>query len=209
MVIDFHVCMNSLRSSMKAEIHKQGQRKLQYRGFTLVELLVVMTILVMISSLILMRHNAFRAHLLLRSLAYEVALAIRQAQVYGLGIKEFQGISDPIAAFEIGYGVHFDESIPNSFLLFADINDDRIYTATNDSIVQRFKLSNGNSIVDVCAGSGVNVGCGITQLDVVYERPEPEAFITGGSGTATIRLRSLFGEERVVSATITGQILVQ
>lgn len=189
--------------------HKNALGMQRHHGFTVVELLVVMSILLTVSSIVLMRHNEFRANILLRSIAYEIALTIRQAQVYGLGIKEFQGIADPIAAFEIGYGVHFDEATPTMFILFADLDDDRRYVAANDTIVQLFTLPGGNVVVDVCAGAGVNVGCiGRTILDIVYERPEPDAYISASQGTATIRIRSPYGKERIVSATITGQILV-
>ena len=187
-------------------------KKTTSAGFTLVELLVVMSMMLVLSSLILIKHNAFRGHLLLRSLAYEVALAIRQAQVYGLGIKEYRGISDPIAAFQIGYGIHFATADPASFFLFADVNGNRTYAAADgDGIIQTFALSGGNSIVGLCAGSDVNVGCGLSTLDIIYERPAPEAYINGtqSNGAATVRLRSAQGEDRLVGAWITGQILVQ
>lgn len=180
-----------------------------HRGFTLLELLVIMSVMLAVSSLVLMRHKEFRANILLRSIAYEVALTIRQAQVYGLGIKEYQGISDPLLAFQIGYGAHFETATPTTFILFADLDDDRTYVAASDNIIQLLTLTGGNTIVDLCAGAGVNVGCGRTTLDIVYERPEPDAYISASQGTATIRIQSPNNEERVVSASITGQILVQ
>ncbi len=195
----------------KAEKQKtKDMRKMERcRGFTIIELFVVLSVMVIISSIILVKHGEFQANLLLRSIAYEVALTIRQAQVYGLGIKEYQGISDPILAFQIGYGVHFETATPDTFFLFADLDNDRIYVAANDAIVESLRLLGGNTIVDLCAGADVNVGCGRSSLDIVYERPDPEAHISGANGTATIRIRSVYAKERVVSATITGQILVQ
>lgn len=171
--------------------------------------MVVMSMMLILSSLILSKNNDFKAHLLLRSLAYEVALAVRQAQVYGLGIREFKGLTDP---FQIGYGVHFETSSPTTFLLFVDVDSNRQFAlADGDRIVQTYKLSNGNTISGLCKGGDVNVGCGPTTLDIVYERPEPEAYINGNQSgsTGTIQIRSLQGEVWCVAAWITGQITVQ
>jgi hypothetical protein len=168
-----------------------------------------MSIMLILSSFILIKHNDFRAHLLLRSLSYEVALAVRQAQVYGLGIREFKGLTDP---FQIGYGVHFETASPTTFFLFVDVDGNRQFAlADGDRVVQTYKLSNGNVISGLCKGNGVNVGCGQTTLDIVYERPEPEAYINGdqSGSTATIQVRSLQGEVRYIAAWITGQITVQ
>ncbi|TSC61793.1 MAG: hypothetical protein G01um101448_651 [Parcubacteria group bacterium Gr01-1014_48] len=179
------------------------------RGFSLIELLVVMSIMLTLSTLILIRHNEFKIQLLLRSLSYEIALAIRQAQVYGLGLRELKGITDP---FQIGYGVHFETASPTTFLLFADVDRNHQFVlADGDTVVQTYKLSHGSIISQLCQGNGINVGCGKTTLDIVYERPEPEAFINGDQSlsTATIQIKSLKGDVRYIAAWITGQILVQ
>src|SRR3989344_3869307 len=58
------------------------------RGFTLIELLVVLSIMLVITGVFLVRNQQFNSAILLRSLSYQVALSIRQAQVFGVGVKE-------------------------------------------------------------------------------------------------------------------------
>src|SRR3989344_9303934 len=53
------------------------------RGFTLIELLVVTGILVLISGLVLANNTRFGGAILLKNLAYDVGLSIREVQVYG------------------------------------------------------------------------------------------------------------------------------
>ena len=57
------------------------------RGFTLIELLVVMSIMLILTSLFILRQQRFNSSTLLQSLAYSVALSVRQAQVYGTSIR--------------------------------------------------------------------------------------------------------------------------
>lgn len=194
---------------------KKGPCKGTSRAFTIVEMLVCLAILMTVSSVMLVKNAQFRQHLLLRSLAYEIALAIRQAQVYGLGVREYEGISDPIAAFQVGYGLHFDFATPTTFILYADIDGDHVYQAgSEDRIIQTSEFSPGNRIVTICAGAVVLSGCvsgppGV--LDIEYERPNPEAFINGTQVQpwATVRIESPFGDQRVVAASTMGQIIVQ
>ncbi len=47
----------------------------------------------------LANHERFNSSILLDSLAYDIALSIREAQVYGLSVR---GIN---ADFQVGYGV--------------------------------------------------------------------------------------------------------
>ena len=67
---------------MKKILHNNVQRILKFLspiasrllpGFTLVELLVVIGIMLVISSMLLVRNSQFNSSILLRALAYEVA----------------------------------------------------------------------------------------------------------------------------------------
>jgi prepilin-type N-terminal cleavage/methylation domain-containing protein len=71
------------------------------KGFTLVELLVVFAIMTLITALILFQHRRFDSSTLLRSLAYSIALSIRQSQVYGTSVRQFG------SNFNYSYGVYF------------------------------------------------------------------------------------------------------
>src|SRR3989344_6847475 len=94
--IFFHTHLFSLLSSLSVKA---------LRAFTLVELVVVLAIFTLISSVVLANHSRFNGSVLLGSLAYDIALSIREAQVYGLSVKQHTVAG--VGQFQIGYGIHF------------------------------------------------------------------------------------------------------
>lgn len=103
------------------------------RGFSLVELMVTITIFIMITSITLTNYPRFSNKLSLDLLAQDIALSVRQAQISGasvLGSKSKEG--EEARVFK-AYGVHFeaprsedDNAYP--YLIFADlINPPGIY----------------------------------------------------------------------------------
>ncbi len=178
------------------------------RGFTLVELLVVSLIIVFITAFVLFRQQGFNSATLLRSLSYGVALSVRQAQVYGVSVRESAVGSNVFAA---GYGVHFGNTglVDSShYVLFADANGNGQYAAGEE--LPRFTIGNGRGtdylIRNMCAHSittGDQCSCTnaalctvtsptITSLTIYFRRPNPDAcFATsrpagqGGDACAT------------------------
>jgi len=192
------------------------------RAFTLIELLVVTGIIVIISTIILANNNRFGGVVLLENLAYDVALSIRQAQVYGISVARFQSNT-----FSAGYGVHFDLSSPDTYVLFADaIQANGLYDCpqpgtNNCELVETTTLSTGYNIYNLCEtpSSGVET-CGISKIDVVFKRPEPDAWISASgvscinnNGTcgesARVLLQSPHGDHMSVVIYANGQISVQ
>lgn len=183
------------------------------RGFTLIELLVVMSIMLVITSAFLVSNTKFNSSILLRSLAYQVAISVRQAQVYGIGVRE-AGIGT--GNFSAGYGVHFAIGTPTSYLLFADQNNNQQYDS-GDLVVETFRIRNGYVLSSLCATrtDGVERCTGtIANLTVSFRRPNPEATIrTSLSGetysAARITVSSPAGSTRDVSVGASGEISVQ
>lgn len=191
------------------------KKKNKTLGFTLIELLVSLAIIVLITSIVLVNHTRFSGSIFLGNLAYDIALSIREAQIYGLSVREFD------SSFDLGYGVHFDISQNSSFFIFADLNRNQRYDSPDD-IVEQFTITRRNSIsklcatlpgvagVEVCSDAGSNP---VTVIDVAFNRPNPEAIIKDGSGTtykeAVIYIMSDEGDMRSVLVESTGQISVQ
>lgn len=186
------------------------------------ELLVSVAILTMISGLVLANHNRFGGNILLGDLAYEIALSVRQAQIFGLSVREFGSGS---GNFDVGYGVHFNSFFSGtSYVLFSDTDDDQTYDyspdpLTSDELVEVFNIGRGNFISDFCAvRSDLTEDCyaagDITKMDIVFKRPDPEATITSNLsaisyGTATITVSTPQGITRTVTVESTGQISVE
>lgn len=179
-------------------------------GFTLLELLVVVSIFAFISIITLANHSKFNSSVLLTNLAYNIALSIRQAQVYGLSVQTFD------LNFQVGYGVHITTG--GSYLFFADTNADKRYEAGTDSIVQTYNIGQGNFIKRFCG----TLADGTTQcsddatpidhLDIVFFRPEPDANMSSSGPTpyssGKIVVGSSAGDTRTITIESTGQISV-
>jgi prepilin-type N-terminal cleavage/methylation domain-containing protein len=201
------------------------------RGFTLIELLLVTSIMLILTSVFLIRQQSFNSSILLRSLAYSVALSIRQAQLFGSAIREtgvgaFQGATPAKA-----YGIYFDKdnavADPAIYTLFADLNNNGQYDAPGE-LVQVFKLTKGFSISQFCGmTSGGTLRCwtaaspNINYLTIVFRRPNTDACIAtsaGATACATVPSGEIYSygsvqvksgtDTRSISVYPTGQIIV-
>ena len=148
------------------------------RGFTLVELMVTVSIFVFMTALVVVKYGNFNQGVLLTNLAYDVALTIRTAQTYGVSVAE-QTTSSSTAVFNYPYGVHFDTSNGNnqSMSIFVDNVGNGVYTVGSDSIVATYAIKNGGTITGACGGPGSCTGGTTGALDVSFKRPDPSAII--------------------------------
>ena len=74
------------------------------KGFTLIELLVTITIFVILTGVVLLSQNSFDNSILIKNLAYDISLTIREAQDYGVDVNESQYSTNPFTP----YGVYFN-----------------------------------------------------------------------------------------------------
>jgi hypothetical protein len=174
----------------------------------------VVGILAVISSILLANHNKFGGKVLLRNLAYDIALSVRQAQVYGISARSFLG-----AGFAAGHGLYFDLSEGNNFFFrFTDTNSDGLYTPGGSEWVETYNIGNRYLIDRICVpdgGSGED--CSVNTLNILFQRPEPDAIINatvaGGGYEQYDRARIVLisPQEDMLSVLVetTGQISVQ
>lgn len=192
---------------------------LRSRGFTLIEMLVVTGIIALISGLVLVNNNRFGGVVLLQNLAYDIALSIRQAQIYGISVQRFN------TSFGAAYGMHFVPTTGSptaSYQLFADALEptDGLYGCpspgtVNCELVQSTTISQGFEIQSLCATPpGQSETCGLSSLDITFQRPEPDAFIrspsyVGLNESARIQVASPRGDVKNITIEANGQISVQ
>jgi len=204
---------SSLRSRSSCSKKDAAQRALP-GGFTLVELLVVISIMLIITSTLLLRQQKFDSATVMRTLAYSIALSMRQAQVYGTGVV---GADDSGATtFAAGYGISLNSNTPGSYQLFADLNDNGWYDTGEGQ--KTFNLGSGYSISNFCAVAVGTSYCSttgsISTLAVLFKRPNPDAQFTEypersvAISSAYIQLHGPGGDTRAVKVTTTGQISV-
>jgi len=190
-------------------LFRNSSAKRTSRAFTLVELLVVVMIFSLITLLVLANNSRFNSSVLLGSLAYKIALSIRQAQVFGVSVAPFS------ASFQVGYGVHFQQG-SLSYQFFADVNNNKHYDA-GDSTVSTYSLGQGHTIKKFCGtnSSGTEFcsdTAAIDHLDIIFNRPNPDANISSNTSSfyssGKIVVTSPSGDTRTVTVVSTGQISV-
>jgi prepilin-type N-terminal cleavage/methylation domain-containing protein len=192
------------------------------KGFTLIELIVSLAIFAFMTAFLVARYGTFNQGVLLTNLAYDVAITIRSAQTYGLNVQG-SAAGGAGTVFVYPYGVHFDKG-SNRFILYTDLKNNCAgtlmcgYDSTYvpDEIVNTYKMKPGNTVKEVCVGTGPGAGC--TNLaaggsfDVVFKRPNPDAVLISGGNASTyaeITLSSSDNSLKKVILRSTGQVAVQ
>lgn len=171
-------------------------------GFTLIELLVTLGIMMLISAIILGDHNRFGGSVLLQNLAYDVALSVRQAQVYGISVRRFGSASS--ANFDVGYGVHFDLDNPTTYVIFGDAIGTPNGLYDTGEAVNILNINQGYRITQLCTTSGAGENCAPRFLDVLFIRPEPDALISGDKSSCVAVLSNCRLSARIIVASPRG-----
>ncbi len=184
------------------------------RGFTLVEMMVVIAIIGFVTVVAITGQNDFNKSLTLTDTAYTVALSVRQAQTYGLSSRVFSG------ATNAGYGTRFDAATPNTYLLFSDISKVNYpavptycpmgtagqpdakpgncrYDASGSEMVQNYTFSRGFTITQLCGrDTGGGRRCSddtqtapLTSIDILFVRPNTTSVVTGTTAGGSLQLR--------------------
>ena len=188
-------------------------------GFTLVELMVCVAIMMILSSVIIFNHKEFNDNLEITNLSYQVGLALRQAQVYGVSTRDFkEGVGTSQAnRFNTPYGVHFDMNKPAEYIFFADAdaNKNGIYNIPpTDTILETVAIGRGNKISKICKKISTDTTCSLNIADITFTRPEPEPIFSVGStidpniSTVAICLTSPGLRYKKITVYNTGQISI-
>ena len=200
-------------------------------GFTLVELLVSISIVALILTTILSSQTKYTDRLALSNLANEVSLTISQAQAYGSGVREF---SPGSGEFSASYGLTFSllgSGSNMAYLSFADRNGNKVYDGDwscpiggASECLEKVNISRDNYIDELCRVRNNPVNpyqCEIGRIDISFTRPNLEAQIKffNQSGNpvednpefigARISVRSPGGANRSIIVYYTGQVSVQ
>lgn len=208
----------------------------QPRGFTMVEMLVALGIIVIISAIVISGQANFNKSLVLMDTSYTVAFSIRQAQSLGLSSRKFGTTQNA------GYGVHFDSSSKKTYILFADSlpvapGSTQSGTCSGHTVTTGLDSKPGNCVYDSTSekvntytlGQGFTISsfCGIDStdatrcsgtyldsLDITFLRPNTQATIMGVRAGALVPLKSAAiyvtspdgSQSRCISVTKVGQV---
>jgi prepilin-type N-terminal cleavage/methylation domain-containing protein len=158
----------------KLKIKKQA-------GFTLIELLIVMVIAAFIMTSLVIQQSKWNNRLAVSTQAYELALMVRQAQVYALGVRENSAASGD--KFNTGYGVYFDSNNSNQYIFYGDLNRNGNYDSGEEIEIKPFNRN--VAIYDLCAVKVVgqldyrcsSEGGNVSRIQIFFYRPDPKAVI--------------------------------
>lgn len=195
---------------MLKENKKNIKQRYHKAGFSLVELIVAVSIMLTITSVVIFKQSKFSSDVLITNLAYEIMLAIREAQVFGISSK-----AGPVVAgtpnYKVGYGIYLsgasDGVKPTQYIEFIDGATGTVepgadtlpfnfqYDPGLDTIVgdAPVEIGRGQRIRSFCADlPGAQVGDPSTcwtsggsddfAISIVFVKPDPNAHITDAAG---------------------------
>jgi prepilin-type N-terminal cleavage/methylation domain-containing protein len=195
-------------------------------GFTLIELIVVISIFLIITSIALFNQGRLNSQSLLTNMTYDIALSIREAQSYGIGVKTSTPVGEAYVENRFGINIDLDQS-PYEIQIFNDVGPADatdtgigIYDSASEAVGEPYSFSGqrGNKIQELCAGDiDTALQCqdtGFRKLAISFKRPNPEAlFMADGApvqGPVYIVVHSIDGDRcRAVVVQQTGAISVE
>ncbi len=152
-------------------------KKQKKRGFTLVEILIVVTMIAIISAIVWLNHNRLDRQLGFERSVSAVAQEIRGAleMTLAASFDENEGTE-----FKGGYGVFFPEE-ESYYIVFADRENTKTYNEPLDKIkrvdFEGPKHLEKTKITNVSFNEGCNPPP--THYSVLFLSPDPEIFIGG------------------------------
>ncbi|MCH7828639.1 prepilin-type N-terminal cleavage/methylation domain-containing protein [Patescibacteria group bacterium] len=136
-------------------------------GYTMTELLVVVGIIVLMTSLILPNWRSGDRSLALARTAAKVGQDVRRAQELAMRAQAYTCATGSIT----GYGIYFNVNTPESYILFAECNDTNTYDAGLDGVVETITMESGVQMQSVTPTPAVSI---------VFIPPTPIVWIKPG-----------------------------
>ena len=167
-------------------------------GFTLVEMIVVLAIIIVITGIVTFNISTERQNSALLRSAQKLSLDLRRAQSFALSSKTYKTAGVPC-----GWGVHFNEAGSTSYTIFADL------ASAQDCSNRDFKMASDGSenfeIVNLESGITVN-SLSNNLSDVVFTPPDPMVNFTPNQTSVSIVLVNKNGATRAININKTGFI---
>lgn len=200
-------------------------------GFSLIELLVVVSIFLIVTTITLFKQSKFSSDILITNTAYEVALSIREAQVLGVGSKQQSGEQRKQA-----YGVYFsgyeidkengqftqysESPLSDVYSFFYDAGDDRfIIVGGNNISLTRSQRFRNICAIDTQGEKKCSSDSGpLKALNIAFVKPNLDAKIIGQDSngekeefsSAEIVVESSLGDKcRTITINSVGQIAIK
>lgn len=180
----------------------------QRAGFTLIEMIVVLAIMVALTAIGIANFPAIRSQIEVSLALHELQLSLRQAQAYAISVREFNptfiapicqlGVPPP-ARFP-PYGVSIttvdpaDSRDQSTYVIFADIACAMkvpvppyiaIYNPaySPNEVISTHIMHGGVKITSIVGTNGA-VSTALDIADITYQRPSPSIMLAGHAGAS-------------------------
>lgn len=188
------------------------------RGFTLVEFIVIISIFAIMAGVALFNFRGFNSSISLNNLAHDIALTIRQAQVYGISASE-GGDVNPVSQVRGVYFPYITSAFDTQFKIFLDTDPGSntasiiTYDAGVDVDLDTVAITTQDRIADIAIGNDSAGATSCTsEVVIAFKRPNPNPMISCGQtpgAFARITIKNISsGDEKFIEVWPTGQIAV-
>ncbi len=150
------------------------------RGMTYIELIVVLSIFSVMSSVVLFNYGEFQAKVDLKNLASDIALKVVEAQNASLSGKL------PVQSFganwKPSYGIYLNITTPTQFIYFVDLNNLNGYES--GEMLDTISITKANFIdkIEKCTGDTCASSEPISPLSIAFKRPDSSAIFKDSNG---------------------------
>lgn len=152
------------------------------KGFTVLELFVVMSIIAILSFITFPYYNAAKQQLAVERSANKLAQDTRLVIEKAMSAQEEPAcVGEPNYGY--GYGISLKSNEPGKYTLFADCNGNGSYNPGQDEFIEQspIEFEDGIEIESLSRNN----------LDIVFEPPDPTITISNNDSTAIIIIKSI------------------
>ncbi len=188
-------------------------------GYTLIELLTVITIMGIMSAVAVLSYSGNKKNAILDKSVRQLVLDLRRAQNMAMNTAVFDhdnDISTPSVIPKGGYGIYINTPRVTSYIIYGDsytpdttppIVVDKIYTSGSDGIVVSRTF---DPQISISAVTNSVTSLNVTSVD--FLPPNPNIYFDGVLATGNTTIRLEYGAAEIVKDIVinglTGQISV-
>jgi prepilin-type N-terminal cleavage/methylation domain-containing protein len=200
----------SFLSNLSETFWNTFRLRTRHKGFTVVEVVIVLAIITMISSIILANFSGFNEGVTLSRSVRELALAARKAQNMALAVLRVTR-QDGTTGIPRAMGIQVSRGTAGYFI-FADFVNDNRYNQSDDEKISPGTMifERGAAITDFLGKN--NTLLSASKIHIIFASPEAAITLTDENGTdigekVTFRLVSQSGKvTKSVTVRTSGQI---
>lgn len=153
------------------------------RGMTYVELIVVLSIFSIMTSIAIFNYKGFQSKVDIKNLASDIALKIVEAQKSALSGK--LSVQTPtVSPWKPSYGIYVDPASNKSFTYFVDLNNNKVFDGSNcnGECLEYVSITKGDYISSIDTYTGTDIQSITNPISISFKRPDTKALFTYSSG---------------------------